>query len=67
MLNGLIEDGYYGEDGRPKRCTNCESTAIKETPIEWIDHFVCEKKIYCGDCGHYLGLWAYGSYEPPED
>ena len=64
-LEALIEGGYYGEDCRPKMCTTCDSLNVKETAIDWIDHTVCEKNIFCGDCGQYLGLWAYGNYEPP--
>lgn len=60
--------GYYGEQGEPYRCKQCDSwhwTDHKETTIDRLDYTPCEVEISCKRCGNIMGYWAYGHYEPP--
>jgi len=54
---------YFKEDGQPIKCPQCGSVDLKERVTDMIEHTVCETEVKCAN-GHYLGHWAYGSWDP---
>lgn len=62
MLEELIEQGYYSNDGEPLKCVDCESSNFKEKVTDFAGVHPCEMKIICKSCGHVVGYWAYGEY-----
>jgi hypothetical protein len=61
----LVKDGYIAENGKPLKCTNCESKDFKRVNKYYEMDYSCvvEYTCVCKDCDHTLGVWAYGSWQ----
>ncbi|ANO57467.1 hypothetical protein [Vibrio phage vB_VhaS-tm] len=60
--------GYYARDATPLRCECCDAwhwTDHKETTMDSINGLACEIEMSCRKCGHAMGYWAYGYWQPP--
>lgn len=60
--------GYFAMDGEPLRCQSCDSwhwKDHKEYTVDTINGIACETQTSCKLCGHVMGYWAYGYWEPP--
>lgn len=60
--------GYYSMDGKPLRCEQCDSwhwSDHRDVITDRIDWTPCELRKECKRCGHVMGYWAYGYWEPP--
>jgi hypothetical protein len=58
-----IKDGYINERLEPLKCPMCESDNLRTNNEEFENGGIIEYDSECGDCGHKVGHWAYGSWD----
>ena len=48
-------------------CPICRSEKIDYETIEVVAHYPSEVRASCEECGHELGYWAHGDWDPHSD
>lgn len=62
----MVWSGYYLDNCEPIRCTECNWWKnFDDVTVDSVAYTVCESRRVCPHCGHYMGYWAYGHWEPP--
>jgi len=59
--------GYYSIEGEPLRCMKCDSWHPQHhlwTTWDTINGHPAEGELSCKLCGHTMGYWAYGHWQP---
>jgi len=62
--DSMRPEDYYGEDGKPIKCTCCNGNTFYSVSKDDLNGQVTEYEIICSTCDETVGYWAYGSFDP---